>query len=926
MWAPNWSGSGTTTSDIGDLYTVPIPPTTDENPRIGLEGRNEIDLPRAYKDFAVKNLTAENINGTPTDVRTWANYPAINNVEAELDSNGKRQFNIDGFENITASNFRAYGTGGEALIEGTITADVSMTTPITNSLLTANVGSSLLHTGTLNVYGGTNLDGGDIRGTTIGCLPTIEPPIVNTVRFEVLPIGIFATCLAPLPIEITTTSTLNLQSVGVATLTSGGVVNLAAGIRIELDSQTFQAKNSTSGADNTHLYIGNVQPAIDGTADLFIQGDDGRGVQLKDGVLVETARANISRTFVPSYIPYPTWNTTTLYDLGTIVLKDGVSYIQANYSTLNLAPDDVIPIWVSGYLYNVGNVVKENAGDGTSYICNTAGIYITPPSSNPAFDSVPSGDTGYYWELITTIANRDSIIFSPADLEPVYYSFYKPTGSDTICIAERSSADDTFIRAGQLYDSVINIPPANILPVLGDLNMAGYNIVNLGGISNPTGIQVNADLYGQNVFGLHQFNYYEAVATATGHATLRFKCANGTTALELSNGGENSPNITMFAPNGELGIDSSRYTKIAGGVGVIIQSDTTFSNTRVDGINHLGLNVAEFGSRWLLPYTIGGSSYFCYTYDSGATISAIASDWSKFPALAAVDIGGQDIVNASSIAVNTITSYTNPSILFRNDVDMGVNMITNCKEIDVDNIRATGSGPIVVYNDLDMSAKTITNLFELDVDVIASSTGSAIISHSTLDMNGNSIVNASQVSTDNLYGTSGTTISVHADLDMSYHALTNVSNLFKYVEFVRNSTITLTSNTPTRMPFNTTSVSGSGFSLNGNGDVVCNSAGTYRLILTTNLSKSSGGVSQVDVWFRLNGADVAYSNQQFSIQNNSGHDSLTTSRLLTLAVNDVVGCYFASSNASVVANYLAPQTTPYAHPSSPSVCLNIVIV
>lgn len=925
---PNWSGNRTpAANNVGNLYIIPDPPTIEENPSIGLEGRNVVELPRAYKNFAVKDLTAETINGSSADITKWSIYPAIHDIVADLDGDGKRVFNISAFQNVSASNFNASATGGTGVLNGTISADVSVSSSLINALLTANVGSGLIHNGTLNVYGGTNLDGGDIRGTTIGCLPTIEPPIVNTIRFEVLPSGIFATTLAPLPIEISSAAAVNIQALGASTLTAGGVVSIGAGTRVEIDTSQIRCKNSISGADYTDLYVGNLHPAIGGSLPLRINdANTGQGVEINNGTTWTTKDMNASRTYIPSYVNYNTWNSTTLYSIGTNVFDSGLEYKQQNYATKNLQPSVSIPTWVSGQSYAVGNVVNESSGAVVSYICILAisPSTITPSADPTHFSSVASNLTSYYWALNPEPVNRDSIIFNPYGTDTLYYSFYKPYGSTSIWIVERNVSDNSFVRAGEIYDTTIN-PISTLPPLTGDLNMNGYNIVNVAGISNGlTGyITIGRDLLGQHTWGIREFNNIELNSkTGLGNATLRFKTDDYiTTALELSTNATNSANITMNAPNGDLLITSTYGTLKLQGVSnpISILSDTNLNGNSMTGIDYIGLNYGRFAIpsspnfNWFRWY----GSYFSYSVDNGTTWTAIASDWSNFPALTNVDMGNHELNN-----VNAISGYSGNPVVFHSNVNMNGNTISN-----VNTISGNSGNPVGFGNDIQMNFHNILGCSTVATNEIVRASGSSPIAvSSALDLTNNYITGVNTIS-----GYSTNAIVVGSDLNLNNNNLTNVNtintrNIFQFFEFVNSGNITLTSNTPTRLPFNTTSLSGSGFSLNGNGDVVCSKAGTYRVILTTNVSKTGGGTSQVDIWYRQNGTDVSYSNQQVSITNASGRSSVITDRMLTFAVNDVLTCMFASSDANVSAVSSTAQVSPYAHPSSPSVCINLVCV
>lgn len=875
-----WNGN---TLSVGDLYTSPKPESIETNPNIGLEQRNEIELPRKYKDFAIKNLSVVNINGNPyADVSLWSLYPAIHNVVANL-VNGVRTYNISGFENVSATSFSALGTGGSAGIQGTISAATSVSSPVVNCNLFCNVGDSLLYEGLLTVKGGTQLDGGELRGTTISCLPTESG--LNAIRFEVLPTGIFATTALPLPIEITSAATVGITSLGATTITAGGVTSISAGSRIELDTGELRCKNSLATPDNTDLYIGNIHPAIGGSRELQLNaGGTGRGIEITDGTLFDTQRINTSRCFIPSAVFADTWNSFTLFSVGTIVSWNGLEYIQTNYATLGLQPGAPIPVWYSAGEYDVGAVVLETEGAVISYRCISYVSSETPPSEDPTHwvSDESGGLTTFYWPVAPTIPNRDSIIFSPVEADTYYYSFFKPSTLSGIWIAKRNATTNALVDAGRILTSTIT----------DDLNMNGYNIINVAGLSGPNPpnrININSDLTGNSLRSLFEFNYYEVIANAIGNATIRFKCADTTTALELSNSGENDPAMTMFAPT-SLTISSPDLVLNSTGT-IHINNTTDFGIHDITGID----NAFVYAIRMSVPDTPNFNyfrwygNYVSYSTDN-VVWRAIAQDWYNFSPEADVYFDLKNLYSVNSLQVSNITNES----------------------------------PITIGTTVDFTGNTLGGVGDLYVSTINGNT-SDISVKAGLDMFNNSVRNVSTLSTDSI-----TSVSTD-DISFSTKNLTNVSRmngqaLFQYCEFVNASNITLTTNTPTRLPFTTSTITPVGFSLNGDGDVVCNVAGTYRIMLLTNVSKTGGGTSQVNVWFRINGTDVSFSDQQHSITNANARDSVVNTRIFTFAVNDVLTCIFASSDNAVIAQAVASQTTPYAHPSSPSVCINLVCV
>jgi hypothetical protein len=216
--APNWGGisASEAAATVGDLYIVPDPPTIAENPSIGLEQRNEVPLPTAYKDFNVDDLNAVTINGNPTfDASNWSLYPAISNVTGTLGLFSVPLYSISNFLNLTVAN-SITAQGGSVSAGLNVGAGVSVAAPlgtfntvnaesvqvsVTNETAAVDIYGASLVAGNnaLYVEGGTTLTGGGvIHGVTIGALQVAG---ADTNRIDVVPLGIDITTIAT-PISI----------------------------------------------------------------------------------------------------------------------------------------------------------------------------------------------------------------------------------------------------------------------------------------------------------------------------------------------------------------------------------------------------------------------------------------------------------------------------------------------------------------------------------------------------------------------------------------------------------------------------------------------------------------------------------------------------------------------------------------------------
>ena len=350
---PNWAGVDNTSgggSNVGDLYILPDPPSIAENPSIGLEGRNEVPLPLAYKDFAVDDLTATTINGNPNfDASRWSLYPAISNVLGTLGAFSLPLYSISNFLNITAAN-------NITATAGNLTAGVQVDAPVGN-LTFLNVAedinvSSTNETADVNIYGanllagdnalfvegGTTLTGGGIvHGVVIGALRDPLGTGFDLVRIDVLPAGML----------LTSATFITITAVGAVSVAAVGALSLAGGSYIDYNSDEHRFINTSSGNDFTDILVGNVHPAFNGSANLRINGGgSGRGVELAD----------VKSLALWTELPIATWVNSTPYTIGQKV-KFGSAYYTCVVDNAYTQPNIPIPNWVTASNYIAGTIV-----------------------------------------------------------------------------------------------------------------------------------------------------------------------------------------------------------------------------------------------------------------------------------------------------------------------------------------------------------------------------------------------------------------------------------------------------------------------------------------------------------------------------------------------------------------------------------------
>lgn len=96
-------------------------------------------------------------------------------------------------------------------------------------------------------------------------------------------------------------------------------------------------------------------------------------------------------------------------------------------------------------------------------------------------------------------------------------------------------------------------------------------------------------------------------------------------------------------------------------------------------------------------------------------------------------------------------------------------------------------------------------------------------------------------------------------------------------------------------------------------------AGNYTLNYTIQVDKTAGGAAaNMDIWLRLNGADVADSNSNFTISNNNAAIVASANYTLILNAGDYLELAWHSDSANAELLAVPAQVGP-VRPASPSV-------
>lgn len=314
---------------------------------------------------------------------------------------------------------------GNATINGTTwtsSLDVGGTTLIPASTISSSGNASFLQSitvapttelGNISVYGanrpvGTNAlyadggvtltGGGIVHGITLGALQVAG---IDTVRFEVLPGGIFATTPL-LPISLTSGSAILAQAGGAMTLTAGGVLSMAGGNYIEANSSDFRLINTSSGNQATTLYTGFVDGPY-GTAGatnpLVVGNSRAGGTQLINvNQLTGKAAGGATLSNVASIVGTPFYPGPSLIGSNVDITDIAGQMDISGISTLNTRP-----VFINGAWINNTTVLQGGTGIASTptpipfqFTDVSNGIIVVGPLPN---SQIQVSKTGLY-ELI----------------------------------------------------------------------------------------------------------------------------------------------------------------------------------------------------------------------------------------------------------------------------------------------------------------------------------------------------------------------------------------------------------------------------------------------------------------------------------------------------------------------------------------------
>ncbi len=140
--------------------------------------------------------------------------------------------------------------------------------------------------------------------------------------------------------------------------------------------------------------------------------------------------------------------------------------------------------------------------------------------------------------------------------------------------------------------------------------------------------------------------------------------------------------------------------------------------------------------------------------------------------------------------------------------------------------------------------------------------------------------------------------------------------------FYSTTSQSTSTNTPTLINFNRIEES-LGFHLANGTELVVENTGTYYLHFRLQLSSTTASTQTINSWYRLNGSDVPYSANEYTLSGN-GLALIARHEMLDLNTNDYIQIVWAASSSNVSLTSQPAQTAPFTMPSVPSMALSIL--
>ena len=527
---------------------------------------------------------------TGSPASNWSTFPAVSDVNIA-------NRNIGGAKSLTVSNFigsngirstgatNLYGDLNLFSLAGNTTPSFSFDRSQSPSKITGisdlkmsgnsnwlngncNILGATTYASSNYLYGGTTIDGGLVRGCSIGCLPEPVFPYINTNRIDVLPVGI----------DVTSATYLSMNIFGAGNWATGGAMALAAGGYMTLEHGFIGLSNGIyvqdTARDDAARMIFEFGGSVGNSIDTPTRSGnmDFHGTRFYVGNMYASARGN----------RYPRLPYLNIYDIsqlsfysgasirgdisgsGNLTLSGNVIFSNATFNGLtmngninmsgNAISNCTLLDMCAGFISNVQVITSVNAriDNVAAFTLYTSNILLNPDSGGTAINvyaptrfSVGVSGGGIFTDSIGIVQTGRTEI----DVSGGFHFVNSSVSGSYIT----GGTGGTEISGGLAITGAVSVSS-------GNLNMGGNSITNcsnitvgritdLNFITSTTGINISANIVGFN--GDIAVSATADVSDLYVHNNSRLNTITGTPTLvgtNLAMGGNsitNCSNITV---------------------------------------------------------------------------------------------------------------------------------------------------------------------------------------------------------------------------------------------------------------------------------------------------------------------------------------------------------------------------------------------
>jgi hypothetical protein len=323
---------------------------------------------------------------------------------------------------------------------------------------------------------------------------------------------------------------------------------------------------------------------------------------------------------------------------------------------------------------------------------------------------------------------------------------------------------------------------------------------------------------------------------------------------------------------------------------------------------------------------------------SGQILSSTATgvDWIAYglqEVLNAGDSATGDITLIGGVTANSITAQTGFSVnsglsefygavQFYSDVSFDAALIDGVGSPGTAGQLLSSNGLATAWQTYGLQEVLDTNdTATADINLTGTITADVVVADTTLEINGGVKDNSSSLGAPN---------QVLKRLGTSAVAWADENNATKYGVFHDDTTQVCTVGTPVAMKFNT-EVDADGVFIGSDGlgnlsYIQVDEDGIYNVQFSAQVERTSGGSDEkVDIWFRLEGVDLPWSNTQLTLKANSSFVVASWNIIAPIKVGERFQIMWHQTGGSIRLVASGTQTAP-VRPATPSTILTVTKV